>query len=69
MLQSDLGHAILGARQDRIANLYRTAALTVLKPEPSKRARNAVLGNATTFPETWVQACQPRPNSEFLADR
>jgi len=51
MPQSDLGHAILGAFQDRIANFYKTAAQIVLNPIPLERAWKGVLGNDAN--QTW----------------
>jgi hypothetical protein len=43
--KSNLGHGSKHAREDRIANFYKTAAPIILKPFPLERARNAVLGN------------------------
>jgi hypothetical protein len=54
MTKENLGHAILGARQDRIANFHETAAPIVLKPIPLERARNIVLGNDKKQSEIYL---------------
>ena len=54
MPQSDLGHAILGAFQDRIANFYKTAAPIVLNPTLLERAWKGVLGNDKKQSEIYL---------------